>query len=40
MYNRGILVTCDDAAVIPALVLDLDSAVYEFAGVFTVGEMK
>ena len=40
MYNRGILVTCDDAAVIPALVLDLDSAVYEFAGVFTVGEVK
>ncbi len=32
MYNRGILVTCRDAAVIPALVLDLDSAVYEYAG--------
>ena len=37
MYNRGILVTCRDAAVIPALVLDLDSAVYEYAGVYTVG---
>lgn len=37
MYNRGILVTCGDAAVIPALVLDLDSAVYEFAGTYTVG---
>ena len=32
MYNRGILVTCGDAAVIPALVLDLDSSVYEYAG--------
>ena len=38
MYNRGILVTCRDAAVIPALVLDLDSAVYEYAGTYTVGE--
>ena len=38
MYNRGILVTCRDAAVIPALVLDLDSFVYEYAGSFTVAE--
>jgi hypothetical protein len=38
MYNRGILVTCRDAAVIPVLVLDLDSAVYEYAGVYTAGE--
>ena len=37
MYNRGILVTCGDAAVIPALVLDLDSTVYEYAGVYTAG---
>ena len=37
MYNRGILVTCSDAAVIPALVLDLDSSVYEYAGVYTIG---
>ena len=37
MYNRGILVTCGDAAVIPALVLDLDSAMYEYAGTYTVG---
>ena len=36
MYNRGILVTCRDAAVIPALVLDLDSAVYEYAGICTI----
>ena len=32
MYNRGILVTCRDAAIIPALVLDLDVPVYEYAG--------
>ena len=37
MYNRGILVTCSDAAVIPALVLDLDSAEYTYAGTFTIG---
>ncbi len=37
MYNRGILVTCRDAAIIPALVLDLDSSAYEYAGVYTVG---
>ena len=37
MYNRGILVTCSDAAVIPALVLDLDSSAYEFAGTYTIG---
>lgn len=37
MYNRGILVTCRDAAVIPALVLDLDSGAYEYAGVCTIG---
>ena len=36
MYNRGILVTCKDAAVIPALVLDLDSTVYEYAGTCTI----
>ena len=35
MYNRGILVTCKDAAVIPALILDLDSDIYEYAGVYT-----
>ncbi len=37
MYNRGILVTCPDAAIIPALVLDLDSEVYEYAGTYTAG---
>ena len=37
MYNRGILVTCRDAAIIPAMVLDLDSAVYEYAGTCTAG---
>ena len=37
MYNRGILVTCADAAVIPALFLDLDSSVYEYAGTYTIG---
>lgn len=37
MYNRGILVTCRDAAIIPALVLDLDSSVYEYAGTYTIG---
>ena len=37
MYNRGILVTCSDAAVIPALILDLDSAEYEYAGIYTIG---
>ena len=37
MYNRGILVTCRDAAIIPALVLDLDSFVYEYAGTYSVG---
>ena len=37
MYNRGILVTCADAAVIPALVLDLNSSAYEYAGAWTVG---
>ena len=36
MYNRGILVSCRDAAIIPALVLDLDSDVYEYAGIYTV----
>ena len=36
MFNRGILVTCKDAAIIPALVLDLDSTVYEYAGTCTV----
>ena len=38
MFNRGILVTCRDAALIPALVLDLDSSVYEYAGTWTTGE--
>jgi len=38
MFNRGILVTCPDAAVIPALVLDLDSYVYEYAGTCTIAE--
>ncbi len=37
MYNRGILVTCSDAAVIPAIVLDLDAACYAYAGTYTVG---
>ena len=37
MYNRGILVTCRDAAVLPALVLDLDSLEYEYAGACTIG---
>ena len=37
MYNRGILVTCSDAAIVPALMLDLDSSVYEFAGTYKVG---
>ena len=36
MYNRGILVTCRDAAIIPALVLDLDSYEYEYAGTYRV----
>nr|AHF24738.1 hypothetical protein [uncultured bacterium Contig12] len=37
MYNRGILVTCRDAAIIPALVLDLNSYAYEFAGTCAIG---
>lgn len=37
MYNRGILVTCRDAAILPALVLDLDSLEYEYAGDCTIG---
>ena len=37
MYNRGILVTCRDAAIIPALVLDLNSSAYEYAGTCTIG---
>ena len=40
MFNRGILVTCADAAIIPALVLDLDSAVYDYAGTMTIGSEK
>ena len=36
MYNRGILVTCKDAAIIPALVLDLNSFVYEYADTCTI----
>jgi len=39
MYNRGILVTCQDAAIIPALVLDLDSSAYEFAGTCPIGAL-
>ena len=37
LYNRGILVTCGDAAIIPALVLDLNSTAYAYAGTFTIG---
>ena len=37
MYNRGILVTCRDAAIIPALVLDLNSFEYEYAGTYRIG---
>ncbi len=37
MYNRGILVTCSDAAILPALVLDLDSSAYACAGTVTIG---
>ncbi len=40
MYNRGILVTCSDAAVIPALMLDLDSSEYEYAGTCTIGSTQ
>lgn len=36
MFNRGILVTCSDAAVIPCLILDLDSVEYEYAGTYTI----
>ena len=35
MFNRGILVTCKDAAIIPALVLGLNSTLYEYAGTYT-----
>ncbi len=37
LFNRGIPVSCRDAAILPALVLDLDSSVYEYAGTRTVG---
>ncbi len=37
MFNRGILVTCSDAAIVPALMLDLDSSEYEFVGTYKVG---
>ena len=30
-YNRGIVVTCNDAAVLPAITLDLSKADYQFA---------
>ena len=36
MYNRGILVNCSDAAIIPALVLDLNSSAYKYAGTITI----
>jgi len=38
MFNRGILATCPDAAVIPALILDLDSSVYGYVGTCTIAE--
>ncbi len=38
MYNRGILVTCSDAGILPAMVLDLDSAAYAYAGTYVTGE--
>ena len=38
IYNRGILVTCPDAAVIPALILELNSDVYDLAGTCTITE--
>ena len=28
-YNRGIVVTCNDAAVLPAITLDLAKAIYQ-----------
>ena len=37
MYNRGILVNCRDAAIIPAFVLDLNSTAYEYAGTYLIG---
>ena len=37
VYLSGELVTCRDAAILPALVLDLDSIEYEYAGDFTIG---
>ena len=40
LYNRGILVTCADAALLPALVLDLDSSAWEYAGTWTVGAQE
>ncbi len=36
IYNRGILVTCPDAAVIPALILELNADVYDLAGTCTI----
>lgn len=40
LYNRGILVTCADAALLPALVLDLDASAWEYAGTWTVGAQE
>ena len=38
LYNRGILVTCGDISVVPALILDLDSEAYRYAGTSTTGQ--
>ena len=31
LYNRGTVVSCDDAAVLPAITLDLSKATYQEA---------
>jgi hypothetical protein len=31
LYNRGTVVTCDDAAVLPAITIDLSKASYQDA---------
>ena len=38
MYNRGILCSCSDTAIIPALMLDLNFPAYTFAGTVTIGK--
>lgn len=38
MYNRGILCSCSDTAIIPALMLDLNFSAYTFAGTVTIGK--